>query len=212
MTRNDGYLFTNNVVIEFLKSKGYLNDSILQEASVSTDPNQRLIADIILINESNKDYLAILEIKRLIKPESFESAKWHIHRYLQALKHLNIPGYIFAFDQNNNMTIYALNKDGIWSEIENDHFPNYNSLTTIEEKKRELSKTIKKKRNVDIFLWICIVAAGITCTFLILSICEVLKLDEKEMSLLLLTIGLVIIPFVAKLEILGMVFERKSEK
>lgn len=212
MARFDENLNTNNIVIEFLKSKGYSIDSILQEASISTDPTQRLFADIILINETQKDYLAIIEIKRIIKSDSLESAKRQILRYLHALRHLNLPGYIFAFDQNNKMIIYALNKDGIWSEIRNEQFPNYISLTTIEEKKRELSKTIKKKRNVDIFLWICIFAAVVTCTLLILSICDVLKLDDKEMSLLFLTIGLVIIPFVAKLEILGIVFERKSEK
>ncbi|WP_017689852.1 type I restriction enzyme HsdR N-terminal domain-containing protein [Paenibacillus sp. PAMC 26794] len=162
MTRINENLYTNNIVIEFLKSKGYTRDSILQEVSISTDPTQRLFADIILMNESNKDYLAIIEVKRIIKPGSLESAKRQIHRYIHALSHLNIPGYIFAFDQNNNMNIYSLNKDGIWNEIDDEHFPNYTSLTTIEEKKRELKQTIKKKRNVDIFLMICIIAAVIT--------------------------------------------------
>lgn len=108
------------------------------------------------------------------------------------------------------MIIYSINKEGIWEKIDNESFPNYTSLSVIEEKKRELSKTTKKRRNVDIFLWICIGAALITCGLFILSLFDLIKLDDKEMSLLLITIGLVIIPFVAKLEILGIVLRENQ--
>jgi hypothetical protein len=144
--------------------------------------------------------------------ENIHRAKQQIHSYLQALNRHNLSGYIIGLDENNEITIYSVDQDGIWEKLSKENFPNYDSLSATEEKKRELSKRINKKKNVDTFMLICIAAAIISCSLLVLSILDIIKLDDKEMSLFLLSIGLVIVPFVAKLEILGVVFERKLEK
>jgi hypothetical protein len=212
MSRLDDEFLVNNMVIDFLKSKDFKNSSILQEVSISVDSRKRIYADIILINEETKDYLAVIEIKRLLTTENIHKAKQQIHSYLQVLQRHNLAGYIIGLDENNEITIYSIDQDGKWEKLSIENFPNYDSLSATEEKKRELSKNIKKKKNVDIFMWICIAAAIISCTLLVLSILDIIKLDDKEMSLFLLSIVLVIVPFVAKLEILGIVFERKVEK
>lgn len=212
MNRINEEIQINNRVIEFLKSKGFPNTSILQEVSVSEDLRKRLFADIILINEVTKDYLAVIEVKRILNSTNINSARQQILSYLRALNRYNLMGYIIGLDEKSEIAIYSVNKDGIWELLSKENFPNYNTLIVTEEKKRELFKTVKKKKNIDNFLWICIGAAVITGGLFIASLLDLTKLDEKEMTLLLITIGLVIIPFVAKLEILGIVFERKSEK
>ncbi|CAM3544632.1 hypothetical protein EDM52_22565 [Brevibacillus invocatus] len=203
----------NNIINEILLPKGFSHSAILQDVSISMESAKRMYVDLILINEKTKNYLAIIEVKSRLHNENLRSAQQQVQLYLKALNNPALHGYVMGVDQNSNFVIYSFNnKMNTWEVISIDNFPNYYSLTTVDEKQLEITKTKKRKKNVDTFLLICIIAAIITCAFLILSLCNVLKLEDREMSLLLLTIGLVIIPFVAKLEILGIVFERKAEK
>jgi len=203
----------NNIINEFLLLKGFSHSAILQDVSISMESAKRMYVDLILINEKTKNYLAIIEVKSRLYNENLLSAQQQVQLYLKALNNPGLHGYVMGVDQNSNLIIYSFNnKTNTWEVVSIDNFPNYYSLTTVDEKQLEITKTKMRKKNVDTFLLICIIAAIITCAFLILSLCNVLKLEDREMSLLLLTIGLVIIPFVAKLEILGIVFERKAEK
>jgi len=199
--------------IKFLKEeKKYPDESIIQEFSLSEfENNSRNRADLVLFDAKNKQYIGLVEFKRKIDQKTKSNAVRQVLSYLKLMGNPDLHTYLVGFESNNRLAIYVLNSENEWTEIKKENFANYESVTAsvITNTKERIKQT--KEKNVDRFKVICLILAFITFVLLVLSICNVFELSANEMALLGATVALIIIPYAAKLKILGVEFERNKD-
>lgn len=205
-----------SLVEEFIKllkeKKRYPDESIIQEMPLSDSGNKfRYQADLVLLDAKSKQYIGLVEFKRKIDDKIKSSAFKQVSSYLKLMGSSELHIFLVGTDLNNRLIIYILNSENEWEEIAKENFPNYEALSaTVMTKKQERIKQNKEK-NVDKFKLICLGLACGTFILFILSLCNIIKMNADEMALLGATVALIIIPYAAKLKILGVEFERNKD-
>lgn len=205
-----------DIIVDFIKflreEKKFPEGSIIQEFPISDNENKkRYIADLVLYDINNKQFIGLIEFKKLLNKISKTTSFDQVTTYLRLMGNQELHTYLVGCDANNKLLIYVLNSENEWQEISKENFPNYESLSAI-----QLTKTkdeIKKyqKDNIDKFKVVCFILAASTFLLFGLSVFNVFTLRNNEMALFGTTVALIIIPYAAKLKIFGVEFERNKE-
>jgi len=124
--------------------KGYPSDSLLFEYPISrADNNRYLRADLILQNVEFSDLLALVEFKNSFNESNFTSAFFHVSNYLTFLGQPDLPAYLVCYVEND-FSIFILDSNEKWIQINKTEFPSYQALSSISFAKEKNEKKTKK--------------------------------------------------------------------
>src|SRR5690606_23431645 len=102
--------------------------------------------------------------------------------------------------------------DGDTKQIHDDDFPAYEALVSGDVTSRKANRRAKVGVTLDTFHKTCIWLAVVTGLVLIADIAGWLELTTKQLVLAGIGAALLILPFTAKLKLLGVEFERHIPK
>lgn len=192
-----------------LKRQGYPESSIRFEFVVSSGNGQRQHIDVAIIDPDSNDVIAIIEVKRGTRDGVLNSAARQVLSYAKLLPS-NPLSLVYVFNGDSKQIGTVNNEDGFITLIP--EFPPFNSLRTGGRAQNKVEVKNKSNRVTDSFSFSCYVLAFLVAIILVLDISEIYKFSSQQLILLGIFIGLLIIPYAAKFKLLGMEFERYSER
>lgn len=89
-----------------------------------------------------------------------------------------------------------------------DYLPNFDSLRNRSAANKKTKVKSETKETIDHFKLSCYASAAAVGSILLIDIFDVFKFSSQQLSLLGVTVALVLIPYAAKLKVLGVEFER----
>ncbi|MDR0332110.1 MAG: hypothetical protein LBI15_01465 [Dysgonamonadaceae bacterium] len=142
-----------NKFIEYLKKeKLYPDDCFLKEVHIVDNVGQgqktKILCDLVILDTSNNNYLALVEFKNGIKQLTNDE----IFLYQSYIRVLNKPllSYYFVEPKDNNFILYSLRGNEV-SEVDIEDFPNYNTLKSkiLADRKTAMeSEVIRQKQEM----------------------------------------------------------------
>jgi hypothetical protein len=200
-------------LIEYLKTHGYPENSIAVEYQIG----DRYRVDVAILDLKKNIPIQLFEIKSMKTPEMIRMGTEQVQKYVSYLKNKNIPVYlVFPKDEAPFLEIIKIDPQNLKSlrEVseETSFIPNYIAQrnSRIAEEADIVSK--KKEKVIDTFKIICWIVAGITLVIGVLSKLKVIDLDATDLTIIGAVIALILIPFASKLKILGVEFERLTDR
>lgn len=134
-------------------------------------------------------------------------------QYRRILGKPYIPLYLFfppLSEQGKAFQIAQVLPDGDTKEIFSGEFPSYDALVAGDKTSTKATRTATFKATVDTFQLTCICLSIVVTVLLILDVANILKLSTKQLGLAGLAAVLLVLPFAAKLKMLGIEFERHN--
>jgi hypothetical protein len=199
-----------DIVISYLRSHGYPEESIIQEWKIS----DRYRVDLAILDNKSKTPIALFEFKRQRDQRTENMAIEQLKNYSNALGDNTIPCYIvFGIETEPSFELYYLTKedgrDFLKQIIQIPSFSNF--------KNNYISKNIAKatKATKSTFNWfkaICWILALIIALLLYMDFQGCIKLTAERLGIIAIIVGLIIVPFARKLSILGLEFERLQDE
>jgi hypothetical protein len=192
---------------DFLKIHGYPDGSLMREPIIK-DINFR--PDFLVIDITNNEHLAIIEIKKEISDKNVHAIKKQMDFYKQALGDSNIAVFI-AIQSGESFDLFTFRKDNTLEKLNLHLFPNFKTLSAnnIVERKLELKKG--KEKTADSFDDLCrnlsYVLISIVVADFILSLFKIPLLSVERMSLIGAIIVFFIIPYAQKFKAFGIEWE-----
>lgn len=198
-------------LIRDLKELGYPEESIRLEFPISIGKNQRKYADVAIIDPTDNDVVAIVEVKaRRNVGDVIDQAALRVLEYAKLLPN-NPLSLIYITDGTSKEFGQVQEKGG--SPIIIPTVPSFNSLLTGSRAQRKVETKEKSKRITDRFSLLCRGLATGVGIVLALDLVEVYSFSPQQLTLLGAVVGLLVIPYAAKLKLFGMEFERyRNEK
>lgn len=139
--------------IQFLiDEKGFPTSSILVEAPIIQHRDfGKLRADLLLLDTRIGEYIAIIEFKNQLLPNTKNAAKSQLLNYLKYLKAPSLPAYLVTPTEGDaKFNILLVSEDEDWVNIDKNQFPEFETLSAkkfIEEK--EVAKEEEEKKFVE---------------------------------------------------------------
>lgn len=199
-----------NRLAQYLVQHGYPQDSIILEWKVS----DKYRVDLAVIDNISKKPIALFESKRDRRNESENIAIEQLKNYAKALGDTTIPLYL-VFGANNveGFELFFLGKEEDKEVLK--FIPTIPQFTNL--KNGFLSKAVSKneKEKKDTFNWfkfICWLLALVVMILLFFDFKGCISITPERLGIIAIIIGLVVVPFARKLNILGLEFERLQEE
>ena len=199
-------MFVKNLANE----KGYADSSL--RAELLLPKNARV--DLVSLNTDDDTITSIFEFKSTTSNRTLKDAASQLLNYKKLLGGTNVPAYIVTPSDGDEalFNIYAVTDSGELEFIKFSDFPSYITLISSEKALNKSKNKAETKDTIDKFKMLCFSISIITLILLVLDIADTLKLTSGQLSLLAISIALALIPFAAKLKILGIEFERNEPK
>ena len=197
-------------VINFLLAHGYPQESIAIEYPVG-----RYRADLAILDIDTRELIAIFEFKSKRTSQTEKFGKEQLRTFLKASSNPSIPTYL-VFDKEQfpfyEIEKILVNDPEAMMTIVTEKPLDYNILKKSGKNIVIALKKEEKKKAFDGFRIVCWISAFLVVIILLLDIFGDIELTEKQLVLFAVFIFLLIIPFASKLKILGVEFERITEK
>ncbi|AHB13466.1 hypothetical protein [Dehalococcoides mccartyi] len=209
---------TLNALITYLQAHGYPPEAFAIEFPIGKHRKYR--ADLAIIDPESREPIILFEIKQQRTPEIENMGRLQLKRYVTELEFKDIPLYlVFARTGTPPFEIVRVpaseEKETIGQkDIEGASVPPFDILSN---SKRNIIFKIKKnaqKKQVDQFTATSLILAALVLGLLIADLTDRLSISAIHITLLVILVGLVLIPFASKIKFAGIEFERlkKEEK
>ena len=206
-----------NYFAEFLEEKGFPSSTLRRDSyPISGGKLPSLKADLTVIDPNSQRVIAVFELKRLKKPEHEYEFRYQLTKFKQKRGYENAA--IFAVFPNMDkekwrpFEIYEVLDPDTWRLVLESEFPNFSTLVARAKNQAQLELAIKTEKTTDYFLIVSWTSGVIALIFFVLDIVDLLRMTGQQLTLLGLAIALFLIPFAAKLKILGLEFERLDKQ
>jgi len=197
-------------VLSLANEKGYTDSSL--RADMLLPKNARV--DLVSLNTDDNTITSLFEFKIKASKEILKSAASQVLKYKKLLGGTNVPAFVItpSNDDESEFNIYAVTDAGALELIKFNDFPNYKTLISSVKALNKAKNKSDTKDTIDHFRTMCFAFSAMTFIFFMLDLTNKLKLSSEQLSLLGITFALALIPFAAKLKILGIEFERNDNK
>jgi len=203
----------------YLKSLGYPDGSLIFEPSIKTAGKIRYQPDFLIIDPSNNERLALIEVKGRIL-DRIESVKEQLKMYRTALGDPSLPVFLAIpseeYVAEHPFDILKLRDDNEFEKVDLRLFPTFKSLSTNKaaDKKKEITD---KKEEVStsfetISRWMAFALVGLVVADFICSFFSITLLTAERLTLLGGAVALVVIPYAQKFKGLGIEWEKAASK
>jgi hypothetical protein len=201
--------YTAEKLIKYLKAHGYPENSIAVEYQI----DRRYMVDIAILDVNKNIPIQLFEIKSKKSSEMIKMGKEQLQKQLSFLKNKNIPTYlVFPKDEKPFFEIVNINTAGMLQEQEisqsNNFVLNYPAQRNARIAEEVESVKNKKEIVLDSFRVTSWILAFIVLIIGILAKLKVFQLDATDLTIIIIVIALILVPFASKLKILGFEFER----
>ena len=201
-------------VAAFLRERGYPEDSIVPEARVESKSGKRVFRpDFLIVDPQREERLAIIEAKAIDLGKSRCSVQDQLLGYSNALAEPATETFLVTPGVNGtDLAFHRLSEDGELEEFPASDFPRFPALIANKLAAGKKSVEQKQKEAADDFKQRCSWIAAIAFLLVVLDF----FLDMKKMEVLnperLTVLGaislLLVVPYAAKLKVLGLEWER----
>jgi len=217
--QGDGVMYSEEDTIkrfiDFLKERGYPENTLVTNYNIKQGYHDH--ADVAVLSQNKNGPIQIFELKRIRNERSTQNGIATLKKCRSILNDESIPAsIIFSEEKSQYFEVIDLDnpKDVMVTNEDN------KKLYAIFDYKSHENKHIQRlkdnvvkneKRTTDYFIYLswsfCVVVAIIAAC----SIHGCIQIDSKDLVLIAYCIGLVLAPFVSKMKILGIEFERLSK-
>lgn len=199
-----------DIIVDYLRSHGYPEDSIIQEWKIS----DRWRVDLAVLDNKSKTPIALFEFKRHRTQGTENMAIQQLKTYSSALGDNTIPCYIvFGIESEPLFELYYLTKeDGRDYLKQITQIPSFSNFKNNYIAKTLAKTTQAKEITFNWFKAICWILAISIAILLFLDFQGCIVLSAERLGIIAIIIGLVIVPFARKLSILGLEFERLQDE
>lgn len=203
------------LVNDYLVSdKAYPRSELQMEANLGRTPDGRTYrADLAVIDSKRNEIVALIETKESRDHKALRSAISQLLHFRRMLGKSHIPLFLFfppLPGSGRRFDIAQVLPDGDTKEIYPAEFPSYDALVSGDRTGKKVARTAAVRSTVDTFQITCIGLSLGTAAVLGLDVAGVLQLTTKQLGLAGIAGALLVLPFAAKLKMLGIEFERHS--
>ncbi len=201
------------LLINFLLAHGYPKDSLAMEWPIG----KKYRVDLAVIDPDTNKAIALFELKRRKNDESQKMALRQLETYSKALGDEQVPTYmVFGKEGDPPFEIYHLQKESFEESedqtIKIEKVPDFSLFKSSKINQSIHQTTTKRETTLNTFNIVCWLLALLVLILLLLDFLDILCIDPERLALIGAIIALIIIPFTSKLKILGVEFERLTEK
>ena len=208
---------TQSSVYDFLTlEKAYPKSEILLEPVIGSGPDGKTYrADFAIIDSHRSEIIALIEVKGSREHKALRSAVSQLLQYRRILGKPHVPLFLFFPPLSGTTRRFAISQvlpDGDTKEVFPDEFPTYAALIGGDKSGQKVARKVSVRAAVDTFQLTCILLALVVTIILGLDISGVVQLSTKQLALAGVAGALLVLPFAAKLKMLGVEFERHVPK
>jgi hypothetical protein len=134
---------------QFLIGKGYPAESLFSELALRTSAKVVYRIDMVILDTTNKEYIALIEFKSRVNDQIQISALGQFYKYFGLLGTRSIPAYLVFPISEDDFQILYLTDDNTLSPLSKEDFPLYETLSVkrIADEKAKLREGQEKKIN-----------------------------------------------------------------
>lgn len=195
-----------------IDEKKYPRTSIQPEAVIAPrKSNAPLRADFAVLDNARSEFVAIIEVKSSRDAVSIREGVSQLVDFRESLAKPFIPLFLFCKPSEGAGVPFEVSQilqDGTQKRIELSEFPEYGTLISGDRSSVKVAREVKARDVVDAFKVVCFILAAVTAVFLALDVFGVLVLSARQMVIASVAAAFLILPFAAKLKLLGVEFER----
>lgn len=205
-----------NIFVQKLIAFGYPPESIILDYKIKK-PDGYGIIDIAVVDIVTSQLLSIFELKMYHEHTSYKQIKQQagiqLQNYINTLKKPELLAYFVIAKSAEDFEIYPYTSDDnghamLLPPVSLHSLTPYTVLSSGNRVSALQTKSKQIKRTVDWFKIICWLCAVVVTVLAICDYIGYLSISATQLALISIAIALTIIPFSAKLKILGIEFER----
>jgi hypothetical protein len=204
--------FEASVYDYLVLEKAYPKSELQVEAAVGQGADgARYRADLAVLDSTRSEIICLIEVKRSREHRALRSAIAQLLQYRRVLGKPHIPLYLFFPPVEGSAARFAIAQvlpDGDTKEIFPVEFPDYDALVAADKSGKKASRTVNFRAAVDTFQLTCILLSLAVAIVFALDVSGIVQLTIKQLALAGVAGALLILPFAAKLKMLGVEFER----
>jgi hypothetical protein len=194
--------------------KGYPRPSVQPEAIVAPRRTSTpLRADFAVVDLNRSEFVAIIEVKASRDHAALRNAVAQLISFREHLGKPFIPLFLFFKPLSGSGVPFEISQvlpDGTQKQVALDDFPAYQALVSGDRSGVKATRRVAARAAVDAFAVVCIGLAITASVVLWLDVSGTLELSPKQLILASVAAGFLVLPFAAKLNLLGVEFERHS--
>ena len=203
---------TLDALLSYLQEHGYPLESLAVEFPVGKDNRYR--ADLAVLDPDSKEPIALFEVKQQWNAATEAMGRRQLKSFVSALETKSIPTYLVFGKQGAppfEIVRVSFQDEETAEARPPSEIPNFDVLSksghnlVLQAKKRE------HKKRVDAFTAVCLTLAAIVVVLLIADLTHRLSISPVDLTLTVIVIGLVLVPYASKIKFAGVEFERRKE-
>jgi hypothetical protein len=134
---------------DFLISKAYPPDSLLQQMRLNERGGRSYAADLIIFDTDHKEYVGLVEFRSRNDEQSKRIVSEQISRYLDIMGLPTLPSYFVCPDEEGlSFQIFQVSKKDRFNPIEKEDFPSFETLSANRITEIMLEKQEREKREI----------------------------------------------------------------
>ncbi len=196
--------------------KAYPRSEVQLQAAIARGPEGRSYrADIAVLDSRRSEIIALIEVKGSREHKALRNAIAQLLQYRRVLGKPHVPLYLFfppLPGSTRRFEIVQVLPDGDTKEVYPDEFPTYDALIAGDRSSGKAARVANARAAIDTFQLTCILLSLLVVAIFTLDVTGVLQLTVKQLALAGVAGALLILPFAAKLKMLGVEFERHVPK
>lgn len=205
-----------NALVSYLQKRGYPIESFAIEFPVDKKGRRRV--DLAILNPDTQQPIALFELKQRRTPSTETTGRRQLETYLSALEVKSIPTYL-VFSRIGTppfeIVQVSIPEEEITEAQEEAKFAEIPSYEVLVSSERNVSLPLKKKaykRQVDGFTAVSLILAAFVFGLLIAVLRRQLSISAIELTLLVIFVGLVLLPWASRIKFAGIEFERMKKR
>ena len=205
-----------NALISYLRERGYPTESFAIEFPVDKKGRRRV--DLAVLNPDTQQPIALFELKERRTPSAETTGRRQLEIYLSALEVKSIPTYL-VFSRIGTppfeIVQVSIPEEKITEAKEEVKFAGIPSYEILVNSERNASLPLKKnayKRQVDGFTAVSLILASFVFGLLVAVLRRQLSISATELTLLVIFVGLVLLPWASRIKFAGIEFERMKKR
>ena len=205
-------------VAEFLEARGYPPDSVVLEPRVESKSGKRVLRpDFLILDPKREERLAIIEAKAFYPGKNRRNIQDQLLGYATALAEPGTETFLVTPDEaGGGILFHRLNEDGELEDFPATDFPRFQALVanklaagkeSVEQRQEEAADDFKERCSL-----IAGVAFAIVATDFFLALRDIEVLNPERLAVLGVIAVLLVVPYAAKLKVLGLEWERYNTR
>lgn len=114
---------------QFLLNKGFINANLLSQVALRTTGEGIFRPDLVILDISNKEYIAIVEFKNSVDERIKVNTLGQFYKYFSLLGTQAIPAFLVFPISDSDFQILSLTKDNTFEPITKEEFPSFETLS-----------------------------------------------------------------------------------